>query len=374
MMNLLTLLFTTIPILFWHGVNTEMAEEQMPVLAQTGADFYLCRYADCATTLRILDIAEKNGIKMFVGYPALIENPADECSKINAHPAFYGYYLKDEPELWDLDGLGEAVDRIKAADNQHPIYINLYPNWAWQIEKYADNIEEFANKCDVPFYSFDQYPVTQNADGSVSVRPDWYRNLEEFSTLARQKGKPFWAFALAESHFLGPPSPPAFYPVPTIGHLRLQVYSDLLYGAQVIQYYNFRGVWNKEGFHQDVFDIVKQMNSEIKALSPVFLGCSVQNVWHTGDAIPSHTKAFDKAYVSGLKKLEMSGNGAVVSLLTNGKNLYLAVQNRDCSESAMLEISFAKNIRLVSKDGSSSKGKTFEETVEPGDIRIFKLK
>ena len=79
--------------------------------------------------------------------------------------------------------------------------------------------------------SFDHYPVVGD-----TCRPEWYENLEIFSDEARKAGKPFWAFSLATSH--GP------NPVPTPAMLRLQVYSDLAYVAQGIQYFTY---WTPQG-------------------------------------------------------------------------------------------------------------------------------
>lgn len=372
-MNLLIAILQTIPILFWHGIPAENTETLMPMLAQTGADIYLNNYADAAACLSALDIAEKNGVKMIAAYPAFRENPEAEYNKIRNHPAFAGYYIKDEPETWDIDSLARLVSRIQAVDRETPCYINLYPNWAWQEDKYADHIELFASSVNVPFYSFDQYPVTEK-DGKIVIRPGWYRNLEEFSAMARRHGKPFWAFALTESHHLGAPSPEAFYPVPTMGHLRLQVYSDLLYGAQVIQYYNFRGIYEKGTLAKTpVFDLVKQMNAEIKFYSKVFLGCDVKGVWHTGKEIPAYTKRLDVSDIPYLNQLDIDSAGAVVSLLENGGVRYMAVQNRDCERKATLNVCFAKTVGIIRMESGKTKLRRGNVTMDAGDIIIFRI-
>jgi hypothetical protein len=66
---------------------------------------------------------------------------------------------------------------------------------------------------------------------SMTSRSDFYANLEVCSTKAREAGIPFWAFALTTAHLS--------YPVPTMGQLRYQVYSNLAYGAQGIEYYTY---------------------------------------------------------------------------------------------------------------------------------------
>src|SRR5262249_3282967 len=139
----------------------------------------------------------------------------------------------------------------------------------------------------------------------------------------------FWAFALAVAH-----DP---YPVAQVEHLRLEVFSNLAYGAQGIQYFTYwtpeSTVWNfhqapieKDGSRTPVYDRVKQVNAEIRALSPVFLGARVLRVQHTG-TLPRGTQPYrPEAPVSAV---ETGSGGAVVSLLENGRRQYLAVVNRD---------------------------------------------
>ena len=362
----------TIPILTWAGMPSEKAEECFPIAKECGIDWHLGLYGNLEQTLHAMDQAAKVGIGVIPGFPEMKDSTEYAVAAIKDHPALIAYHLKDEPETWDIHWLKALHDKVQSLDSSHPCYINLYPNWAWNEENYADNIELYASEINTQFYSFDQYPVTED-EGKISVRPTWYRNLEEFSTMARRHGKPFWAFALAKSHHLGPPSPPAFYPVPTLGHLRLQVFSDLLYGAQVIQYFTFAGIYDsKAGRKTPVFDIFRQVNSEIKAYSPVFLGCTVKDVWHTGDSIPSHTRRLKDMPHEKVKTLEMSGEGAVVSLLENGGRTYLAVQNRDCVNDAVLDIAFNGRVRRFTSEGPvRHDGGTI--TLEPGNMVIFIL-
>lgn len=362
----------TIPILSWAGMPVDNADVLFSLSKECGFDWHLGLYRSQEMALIAMDAAAKAGIGVIPGFPELKDSTEKAVAAIKDHPALIAYHLKDEPETWDVDWLKEMHDNIRALDPTHPCYINLYPNWAWNEEKYVEHIELYANEIDTEFYSFDQYPVTE-VDGGIVVRPTWYRNLEEFSAMAKRHGKPFWAFAMAWSHHLGAPSPPAFYPIPTIGHLRLQVFSDLLYGAQVIQYFTFGGaVDTKTCQKKPEFEVIKQMNSEIKAYSPVFLGCNVLNVWHTGETIPSHTKRLETMPHKKVKSLAVSGEGAVVSLLENNGKTYLAIQNRDCVNEAELDIDFCGRVRMFTLDGIK-RVESDKMTLLPGNIAIFIL-
>lgn len=363
----------SIPVITWGGVPAECSEEVFPILKECGIDAHLGFYKTDAEALKALDIANKNELKLIPGLPALRDSAQRSASRLKDHPALLAWNIKDEPEIWDFHWITQLVNLMKELDPVHPSYVNLYPNWAWDENLYAERIENFASEVDLPFYSFDQYPITENEDGNLSIREGWYRNLEEFSEMARRHDKPFWAFALTTSHHIGAPSPEAFYPVPGIGQLRLQVFSNLLYGAQAIQYFTAKGLYDTDNHcRTSVFGIVKQVNEEIRAYSPVFLGCKVSDVQHIGCTIPKGTKSFTLKDHKFIKKLEISGEGGVVSFLNNGGREYVAIQNRDCVNPALLEIGFSMNVRRITPEGSLRfDGKAIK--MEPGDMVVFKI-
>ncbi len=364
----------TIPIVSWGGVDFENFDRLLPMVKESGIDIHLSRFRNAQDAAEGLDMAAGNGLMAIVGCPEIKDDTGNAVAALKTHPALYAYNLKDEPEVWDIGWLSDLAKAVASHDPEHPSYINLYPNWAWGNEKYSEHIEMFADKVDVPFYSFDQYPVRQLEDGSISVRPTWYENLELVSELARRRGRPFWAFAMTWSHSIGAPSPPAHYPVPTIGHLRLQVYSDLLYGAQAIQYFTFRGLYDAESLEKtEVFGIVKEMNSEIKAFSRVFHGCDVKGIWHIGEEIPTGTCRLDEMPDSRIESIGFKGKeGGLVSLLNKDGKTYLSVQNKDCTDKAALSIIFNSRARLLSPDGSR-RFKNTEIILTEGNVAIFEL-
>lgn len=362
----------TVPVITWAGVPADRSAEVFPMLRECGIDCHLGLYGNSAEALAALEAADKAGIGLIPGFPGIKDSTETVVASMKDSPALVAWHLKDEPELSDIPWIAELVSKVESLDSLHPPYVNLYPDWAWGGDDYAENIETFASRVDVPFYSFDQYPVTEK-DGRIEIRPTWYRNLEVFSAMARRHGKPFWAFALTASHHLGAPSPPAFYPVPTIGHLRLQVFGNLLYGAQAIQYFTAGGLYDERTLEKTpVFDIVRQVNAEIKAYSPVFLGCSIEGVWHTGDTVPFHTVRLDSMPHPSVKSLSVSGEGGVVSLIANDCHWYLAIQNRDSEHDARLDISFAGKTWLFTPAGPV-KYDGRPVTLPAGGIAVFGL-
>ena len=362
----------TISIISWGGISAEKSDTLYSLAKECGFDMHLGLYRAKESAVASMDAAARNGIDVIISFPQIKDSTESAVALIKDHPALYAYHLKDEPDTSDFDWLADLSDKIGELDPLHPCYINLLPNWAWGVEEYADKIEMFASEFDMPFYSFDNYPVVEE-DGVVSVRPDWYRNLEEFSAMSRRHGKSFWGFALAKAHSISDPWSDAVYPEPTLGQLRLQVFSNLLYGAQAIQYFNFTGIVDPVTCEKlPAYDLVKQVNSEVRAYSPVFAGCSVLGVWHVGDSIPYGTKPLEIMPHKKVKSLQISGNGGVVALIENGSQTYLAIQNRSCTETATLDISFSSPVHHVSIRKEESM-KELHAVVQPGDVVVIRL-
>src|SRR4029434_816957 len=260
---------TGFPILAWSGPPVaETNADRYRELAEAGFTHNFSGFSNVDGMQKALDVAQAAGIKQFISIPELLRDPEKVAERFKDHPALAGYYLRDEPSVADFPALAKWTRRIQAVDSIHPSYINLFPNYAngqqLGTATYQEHLDRFIKEVPVPVISFDHYPVV----GS-SLRDEWYENLERVSATAKAAKKPFWAFALAVAH--GP------YPIAELEHLRLQVFSDLAYGAQGIQYFTYwtpkSAEWN---FHQapievdgkrtPVYDRVKQVNSEIRAL------------------------------------------------------------------------------------------------------------
>lgn len=366
-------LVETIPIISYGGIPQGESDSLFPLVQESGIDICIVWYKDTKAANADLNKASPFGLKLIPAVSGFGDNTELIVNSLKDNTALYGYFVKDEPEMSDLDSLGRLVDSVWKYDPVHPSYINLYPNWAWGIDDYEDKIAVFAKKVDVKFYSFDQYPITMGKDSLISIRPTWYKNLEQIARLAKINERPFYAFALTTSHHLTAPSPEAYYPVPTLGHIRLQVFSNLLYGAQGIEYFTFKGLYDSRTHAKEpIFDIVKQVNSEIKGYSRVFLGCEVLDTWHIGKDIPETMHQYYGSPDKCIKHFETNGQDALVSLIKNKETKYLAVQNKDCVQSETINIEFNKTVKRIFPRGER-KFSGGEVALEPGNVAIFKL-
>ncbi|NLE28982.1 MAG: hypothetical protein GX629_04855, partial [Phycisphaerae bacterium] len=362
----------TIPIVAWIGMpSNQLTLERFLELREAGFTHQLSQYYASFDYARwALDKAREAGIKFI---PPVIPSYTAWCvEQIKDHPALEAYYVDDEPNASEFSSVAQTAATIQTLDPNHWCYINLFSNYAdlsWGVSTYQDYVDNFLNTVSVPVLSFDHYPIT-----STGINPLFYENLEVISTAAKQKGIPFWAFALSSPHY--------DYSMPTLAHLRFQMFSNLAYGAQGLQYFTYwmciadsiSGPMDLDGNRTPIWYIVQEMNAEIVGLSPVFFGAEVMSVGHTG-SLPSGTTAYTNS--APINSLTTSGSdGAVVSRLTNGDNDYLVVVNRDIVSTMTLNIGLdtSKTFTRVSKGGSETaiSGGTVSYTVDPADIVILK--
>lgn len=354
------------PIIAWTGIDSKDTGEKFPAMKQCGINTYLGWYKTLDEVMFALDNAEKAGVKLIIKSDELFSDTGTAVSRMKDHPALLCYHIKDEPETSDFPQLEGIVSKIQSLDANHPCYVNLYPNWAWgNIDSYMSKVVDFVTQVPVKFLSFDQYPVIEK-NGTCSLRPGWYKNLEDIRQVSRARKMDFWAFALALSHKLDD----ILYPVPTVEELRLQMFSNLVYGAQAFQYFTYWGIYHNQP--TSVYDKVKTVNEELQALAPVFLGASVENVWHVGAEIPYGTKPL-VSMPEGVSSLSVSGIGAVVSYIIKDGLKYIAIVNRDYKSPMSLDISFRKDAYSVGKDGSKNLAGRGQVTVQPGDIVVYQL-
>jgi hypothetical protein len=372
-----------LPIWAWHGVPAvDATPERFQELADAGFTLSFNGAPDAATQTKMLDAAHKAGVQLLISLPELQTAPEVTARQFKAHPALAGYYLRDEPPAGAFAELGAWTKRIQSVDDMHPCYVNLLPTYGnpgmWETPDYQTYVDRFIAEVPTPMLSFDHYPIRRTgADPSTDVvNPDFYQNLEICSAAARNANRQLQAFALLVAH-----NP---YPIPTIEHLRLQAYSDLAYGAQVLQYFTYwtpvSDVWNfheapiaVDGKRTPTYDLVKTFNAELQAVRGVFVGSHVESLGHTGDLLPAGTTRYDS--IAPVKTLFTTGQGVVASHLAKENQRYLVLVNRDVQQPTMATVEFdgSRQVQQIAKDGTTRPitGTSHRIAISPGDAAIF---
>lgn len=345
-----------------------------------------------------LDVAHANGIKLFVSSEAILHFSPEDVRRLVAHPALAGYRVWDEPWVEKYDTVAQVVKQVQAIDTTHPAYVNSFGVWE---AAYPDHLRQFIEKVPVPQLSYDCYAVEVDSTGQRIIRQGFYDSLELFSRESKRIGKPFWAFALCFNHWN--------YPVPTLADLRLQVYSNLAYGAQAITYYsywslpfefgwvkeNYLGPISRDGKKTDAWYVVQAMNKEIKALSKVFLNANM--VWvaysgtvpgkrddekprfgtgvvtRTGEVPEGCTPLADMQLPDAVKSIEIANNRtALVSYMEKGDDRFLIIVSQDLNGSPMqVKMAGAKKTNIVTKEGTVIPNDEKMQTLTAGDALIY---
>ena len=192
---------------------------------------------------------------------------------------------------------------------------------------------------------------------------------------SERTGKPFWAFALSTAHME--------YPVPTMGQLRLQMYSNLAYGAQALQYFTYWNpgteTWdfhqapvNQQGLRSRAYEEVRTLNQELQRRAAVFMGCRVLSVRHLGAEIPQGTRRLDTLPPHFLQ-IDSRGRGALVSHLVNGNLNYVVIQNTSPNRGICVDIRTDSQVKRLRTDGTEVQASLYEAEhyLEPGMVEIF---
>jgi len=354
------------PILAWYSIPpSDISRERFLELREAGFNLSTSDFKNIADAQAGLKACRGTGVYQIVSCPEMDANTEETVKLFKNNKMTALYFLRDEPSTKDFPALSEIYQHIKATDPKHPVYLDLFPTYApleaLGAKDYRDYIERSVNEIGTGFISYDHYPVTVEG-----LRPDYYENLEIVSDVAKQHGQTFWAFALALAHG-------DWYPVPTREALRYQVFSNLAYGAQGLEYFTYW--WALIGYDKkrtEVYDLVKEMNKEVQALSYVFLGAEVQWVRHTGETIPQGTQRLE-SLPEQFTKLESDGCGLVVSHFKNSGKNYLMIVNRTIDQRQKVTVERSEDVKRIMPDGSSRNASLYSDSliVDPGDCLIF---
>ncbi|MBR4757114.1 MAG: beta-galactosidase [Bacteroidales bacterium] len=368
-----------LPILAWHSFPTnEFTLERFQELSEAGFNINFSFTSSLEDAMKSLELGEKTGVKILFNCNDLRTRPDSTAALVKDHPALWGYFLRDEPWCSDFPDLASWARNIEKADTVHPLYLNLYPNAidcpTIGAKDYRDYVERFIDEVSLPLLSFDHYPVKN--DG---LHEEWYANLEIIRDEAMKHGLPFWAFAMCVPHW--------HYPMPQPEHLRLEMYTNLAYGAAGLQYFTYwtpspadafhyhDGPITNDGKRTQMYETVKALNTELQARAGVFVGSEVKDVSFTGENIPEGTKPLE-GLPEGVSKLDTHGGRLLVSQLSKGKKGFLVIVSTSIDEIVPLDISFLKNAREVDASGRYIRiGKSpMTYSMTPGKELIFRIK
>lgn len=375
--NVLSFASDEFPILAWYSLKPPLdTKEKFIEMRDAGFNLSLSFYNSIDDVKASLESAAGTGIKLLVFSPELEWNVEHYVSEVGDYPALAGYFILDEPNVDYIRGYCKAqAQKIKKYASSKPVYINLLPNYALPeqmgVESYEEYLETAVNNLLVDFISFDHYPVTY-----TGFHENYYENLEMVSRLAKKINKPFWGFARVVNENC---------PNPTKASIGIQIYSNIAYGAQGIEYYTYtsKGLSHKinyiapldsTGVRTYVYDCLKEVNKKVHAFSSLFIRMNVKDVIHVGQVPISCKGVFESTAVPQVSLQEQSnGEGFVVSYFVNNGGNYIMVVNKDIEKSQSFHLTARKRLFNITESGSKRIRRNSRWEVPAGDFLIFRF-
>jgi hypothetical protein len=302
------------------------------------------------------------------------KNVTSLVAKVGRHPALYGYYLRDEPDVGMFAGLAKVAGLVRELSPGKWPYINLFPDYATPGQlgaaDYAEYLERFIATCQPTIISYDNYSLMD--DGSV--RPSYWSNLEAARAACRKHGLEFWNIVLAAAHFS--------YRELNAADFRFQVYTTLAYGGRGISYFtyfasttgNYRMAPIDQFGHQTPnWYFMQHANLQIQKLAPTLLQLTSDAVYHFGQ-LPLGASA------PPTNSLLTSAGGdhfLVGDFTHRDGSRYLMIVNKDLAKSHPCGLQFRKAPRRVQHVSAYTAGLTpFEGEdvwLAPGSGVLLKL-
>ena len=336
-----------------------------------------------------MDLAHQAGLKTLpiIGWltgryssdPENYKGLDEYLAYLSQHPSTMAYHICDEPSTRDIPTLLMRKEKIESVDPVHPVYINLNPDgsvYALGVDNYRDYIEAYARDCKCKLISFDMYPILP--EGKVMTH--WHRCLRVVSEVSRKYGVPFWAFAA--SCWINNEGAAAMRGKPSTENLRMQVYTDLAYGAQVVQYFTIMQYGGtkfaplmSDGTWTEAYDYLKEATLQVQKRGYVFDGCSVRNIKFTA---PS--SIWGELLVPGDLPRQIgslvTSDTALVSFIQNRGNEYVAIVNQSYTDKITASVGFNGMVYTIERDGSFMEhGPGSEEfTIDEGDLMVIKVR
>jgi len=272
-------------------VGPHQTEEQFLLFKQAGFNTVLDYPFEGDKYQKTLELAQKVGgldvilniDHQFLRYKPEQFVPFERISafvkQVKGNKNIIGYMMFDEPRSTDVALLVAAENHVRFLDPARLTWVDFHPDSAGGL---AHSILE---KMKPSVISFPYYPYC-----TKSVKLDQFYTLtEKYRNLSIEFGKPLWLFVQSAS-WPWPQDRNEDRRLPTPSEIRMQVYSDLAYGAKALWYYTYvtprhakeitSAILDKDDKTKPAYAGIKAINAEVQALAPVLMSLNSVDVMH----------------------------------------------------------------------------------------------
>lgn len=309
---------------------------------------------DPAHRARMLDAAEKNGVRVMIELDRIADTGGIEANLMLVkatmdHPAVIGYNMYDEPNAALFPALGEQLRRIREIVGEDKLIMcNLFPNYANAAQlgisgerdgmtPYQQYIDRFMSEVGSDILSFDFYPFHTDTGKDSDKLKAMLTNFSDIALCAEKYGVPYWGF-VQNSSWSGTR-------VPNDGELRFLSHFHMMFGLESYSYflycqpYNvetgegmFKGMLNYDGERTEIYDRVKKINGELNGLRGRYLDYSFRGFL---------TDKLSKGYTAAIaEELRQESFGPLCGIESK-YNLLVACYENEAGEQAYYVLNFA---------------------------------
>jgi hypothetical protein len=368
------------PIMAYFSLTSEQLDiAHFRELADAGFNISLSFLGTYELNKKALDLAQQVGIKLLItdnriqpGKPidkTTVEELDRVVSDYKNFPALLGYFLKDEPGVDAFENMAAVKREISLHDPIHIVYGNLFPDYANSqqlgVETYNEYVAKYMEVLRPKILSYDYYPFV-----NTGFRDSYYKNMEVIRATALKAGIPFWAFTM--SCYIDPA-----YPKPEESWIRLQLYSDLAYGAKGVQYFTYSlphsdaedfrtAILDADGKRTNLYDIAKCMNTEIHSLEVCINELNSLGVYNTAP-LPEGSQQLPADFC--IKSI--AGGPMVVGYFKDNSGLlYLLLVNRNYKEEVDFTLTVSEKVKGLNEVSKSKQKDPAVFKVVKGEIKL----
>ena len=361
-----------------------MTEQVATQMAEGGFNVVWCKENE-------LDLVHKHGLRGMVhdGFlsPSSLDKPAQQqqldalIDRIRRHPAFYSYYIIDEPGASTSAALGKLTAHLRQRDPAHMAYINLFPTYATNeqlgtkgalIPAYRDYLQQFVDTVKPQLLSYDHYQFMKASDSN-----QYFLNLSLVRAAAQKADTPFLNIVQASSW-----EPGVRVPVPA--EMSYLVYTSIAYGAQGISYYVYNaaghagGMALADGTPTPLYHAVKPLNREFVAIVSELQPLRSIGAYHTALKEPGcEPPPLNSEFRLEPASSKVTERGVLLGYFGKGeKASHVVVVNLDYRVEITATIAASADLEgfeASTNSWSSLKGQRAELHLPPGGGKLLRL-
>ncbi|MEQ7005409.1 discoidin domain-containing protein [Actinopolymorpha sp. B17G11] len=358
---------------FWPPTPDHINDIQYSYLGDAGIDSVMANdlHPTKEINLEMARLAHKYGLNVTINdsrFGSNLLNLTDEeirdlVSEYTNVPGVGGFYILDEP--FDPDPYARVFNAIKDAAPEYDAHLNFLPSSVYASEaEYAQVMQGWLDLTGARGYlMYDRYPFG-TADNSL----DYTGFLTNMNTV-RKVGL---ANGVKTAQYLQAVGIPGGFRRPNETEIRYEANMALAYGYKGLSYFTWFTPTNRsqtftdaiitaDGQKTDLFEPVKQLNSEIHALGPTLMRLDAKEVYLNGQTFGQQPVPED-FFVHSLSDEDLTFS--YLRDRENGRN-YLMVVNNSFTQERDVSLRFDEAIGSLEEIDRQS-GRTVGVALDDG--------